>query len=456
MNVADKPLQKDYRINSAAELTASQYLNLLQKKQISALEYVSACLDRIEALNGELYAFEHFNRERSESKATEIDQALASGADLGTMPGVPSGVKDIINVYDFPCARGTPILKDYMPGNDARVVDSFRRHGSIIVGKTVTAEFAVHHPGPTMNPYDDRRTPGTSSSGSAVAVATRMVPVSLATQTAGSIVRPASYCGVYGFKPSFGLIPRTGVLKTTDTLDTVGLMSRSVADLRLCFEASRVRGHNYPVSEKALNDPARNALGGRPWRVGIVEGPKTDQENPFLQKKLSLLIDGLRQAGMTVVPFRLPAEFNEAHDVHQRIYCKALSYYFKEEWNWKQESFSATMREMMQAGSALSAEQYHRDTERQAMLGRLLETTMAGTVDVLIGLSTADEAPHGLDAQDLPDHNLIWTMCGNPVLSLPHLTGANGLPVGVKIVARKYADHLLLDFADAFEDVLRG
>lgn len=455
MNAAGQALPKDYRVNTAAELTASQYLNLLQKKQISALEYVSACLDRIEALNGQLHAFENFNRERAESKARQIDLALSNGTVTGMMPGVPSGVKDIINVYDFPCARGSPILKNYMPGNDARVVDSFRLNGSVIVGKTVTAEFAVHHPGPTMNPYDDRRTPGTSSSGSAVAVATRMVPVSLATQTAGSIVRPSSYCGVYGFKPSFGLIPRTGVLKTTDTLDTVGFIARSVADLRLCFEASRVRGHNYPVSERGLNDPARNQLGDRPWRVGIIEGPKTDQENPFLQKKLSLLLDGLRQAGMIVVPFQLPAQFNEAHDIHERIYCKALSYYFKEEWNWKQEWFSATMRDMMQSGLSLSAEQYHHDTDQQAKLGFLLENAMAGTVDVLIGLSTADEAPLGLDARDIPDHNLIWTMCGNPVLSLPYLASSSGLPVGVKVVTRKYADYLLLDFADAFEDVLR-
>lgn len=455
MNVASKSLRKDYRVNTAAELTASEYLNLWQKKRISALEYVSACLDRIEALNSQLYAFEVFDRGRAESKARQIDQALSNGAVTGVMPGVPSGVKDIINVYDFPCSRGSPILKNYMPGNDARVVDSFRLNGSVIVGKTVTAEFAVHHPGPTLNPHDDLRTPGTSSSGSAVAVATRMVPVSLATQTAGSIVRPSSYCGVYGFKPSFGLIPRTGVLKTTDTLDTVGFMARSIDDLRLCFEASRVRGHNYPVSERGLNDPARNQLGGRRWRVGIIEGPKTDQENPFLQKKLSLLLDGLRQAGMTVVPFHLPAQFNEAHDIHERIYCKALSYYFKEEWNWKQEWFSSTMRDMMQSGLLLSAEQYHHDTDQQARLGSLLENAMAGEVDVLIGLSTADEAPHGLDARDIPDHNLIWTMCGNPVLSMPYLVGPNGLPVGVKVVARKYADYMLLDFANAFEDVLR-
>ena len=432
--------------NTLAELTATEFVALLQNRQVTVSEYVRSCIGRIEQVDAKIHAWRSFDADRVLERARKIDAEPAGYANR-RMPGVPVGAKDIFNTYDYPTTMGSAIMDGYTPGNDARVVSNVRLDGGIVMGKTVTAEFAVHHPGPTLNPHDLTRSPGTSSSGSAVAVATRMIPVALASQTAGSIIRPASYCGVFGYKPSFGLIPRTGVLKTSDTLDTIGFMARSVADLRLLFEVCRVRGHNYPVSEKALNDASRQSVGRRPWRVGIVRGPKTDFETPAARAGLEAVTGKLAARGCDVFVYTLPPQFDAAHVMHDRIYRRALAYYFDLEWNADARLFSAIMREMIDGGRQIAPAQYQEDIAGQRDLSKLIDRE-SEKFDVLIGLSTAGEAPFGLDGKDLPDHCLIWTMCGLPTLSLPMLTGAGGLPIGVQIVARRFNDYLLLDFAD--------
>ena len=195
----------------------------------------------------------------------------ARGNMLG-IEGIPFGVKDIFNTREFPTQMGSPIWENFTPGNNARVVDSLLSEGGVVVGKTVTAEFAVHELNATLNPHDTTRTPGTSSSGSAAAVATGMVPFALATQTAGSIIRPASFCGVWGMKPSFGLIPRTGVLKTTDSLDTIGFVATHARSLRTVLDILRVRGPDYPFVYRNVDRLGTNPKPNREgWRVGFVK-----------------------------------------------------------------------------------------------------------------------------------------------------------------------------------------
>lgn len=436
-----------FTTNSLAELTASEFLPLLQSRQVTVAQYVQACIDRIEQHEPTVRAWRTFDAAHVMDRVRKLEELRAGGREFRRMTGVPVGVKDIFNTYDYPTTMGSAIMDGYTPGNDARVVSNVRLEDGLVMGKTVTAEFAVHHPGPTLNPHDLARSPGTSSSGSAVAVAMRMVPVALASQTAGSIIRPASYCGVFGYKPSFGLVPRTGVLKTTDTLDTIGFMARSVADLRLMFEICRVRGHNYPISEKALNDGVRQTAGDRRWRVGVVHGPKTQFETPEARAGLNAVVAKLAAAGCETFDYSLLAIFDEAHEIHERIYRRALAYYFDLEWNADVNLFSETMQQMIEGGRAVAPTQYQSDVAKQRELSKLIDWE-SKKFDVLIGLSTAGEAPLGLDGKDLPDHCLIWTMCGMPVLSLPMLTGKNGLPVGVQIVARRFNDYLLLDFAE--------
>jgi Asp-tRNA(Asn)/Glu-tRNA(Gln) amidotransferase A subunit family amidase len=252
---------------------------------------------------------------------------------------------------------------------------------------------------------------------------------------------------VFGYKPSFGLVPRTAMLKTTDTLDTVGFIARSVADLRLMFEACRVRGHNYPIAESALANASRQTTGGRRWRVGLVQGPKTSYESKAVRGGVERFAARLSAAGCDVFEYRLPHAFDEAHDIHERIYRRAVAYYFKIEWESNAALFSPVMRDMIRSGGTIAPGQYQADLRRQSELARLFDEESA-KFDVLVGVSTADEAPVGLEAPDLPDHCLIWTMVGAPSLSLPLLSGTTGLPVGVQVVSRKYSDYKLLDFAD--------
>lgn len=438
------------RSNTLADLSASEYLARFRAGEVSAIEYARACADRIEQFDGQIRAFHHWDRTRFEERAARIDREWAAGNRSLSIPGVPVGIKDVINTYDFPTGMGSKILDHYTPGNDARVVSNIRLEGGVIPGKTVTAEFAVHHPGATVNPYDPTRTPGTSSSGSAAAVATRMVPLALGTQTGGSIIRPASYCGVIGWKPSFGLLPRTAMLKTTDTLDTVGVLGRAVDDVALLFEVCRVRGHNYPVSDAALTDAARQApASGGKWRLGLLKGTMSHLEKPAVKASLSQLVSRLQGAGIEIISYELPTGFEVAHDIHERTYRRALAYYFKLEWAQKPEMFSPVLGEMIRDGlENISSEDYHRNIRIQAELALKFDADLAERkIDAVICPATADEAPIGLDAPDIPDHCLIFTMVGASAMTLPLLSGTTGLPVGLQVAARKYCDYKLIEIA---------
>lgn len=438
--------------NSLARLTATEYLNLLRSGEVSVLDYVTACADQIDLAEPQVHAWTWYDRDRMIAAVRGLDarvnQLRRDGLAIKDVAmGVPLAVKDIFNTADMPTGHGSDIFADYNPGNDARVVTSLLRAGAIAAGKTVTAEFAVHAPGKTHNPIDLRRSCGTSSSGSAAAVAACMAPIALGSQTAGSTIRPASYCGVYGFKPSFGLLPRTAMLKTTDTLDTVGLLARSVPDIRLMFDLCRVWGPNYPVVDREMSDPARLAKGAGPWRVGVVQGPKSHLESEAVKQRMAQVVAKLEAAGCIVEPFRLPKDFDHAHDVHETIYRRALAYYFRMEWAKARDRFSPVLADMIDAGLSIPVEDYHAATREQHRLAVLMEQEL-GRFDVVICPSTADEAPLGLDAADIPDHNLIWTMCHLPSLGLPALSGTTGLPVGLQIASRRFNDYIVLQFAD--------
>lgn len=448
--------------NSIARLTASEFLDLLRRDEITVLEYTQACADVIDRLESDLLAWTWYRRGDFEEKARQVDAALRAfrrnGGAVGTLPGamtgVPVGVKDIYNTADMPTCHGSTIFADYRPGNDARIVTNLRREGSIVAGKTVTAEFAVHEPGKTRNPYDLRRSCGTSSSGSAAAVATAMVPVSLASQTAGSTIRPASYCGVYGFKPSYGLFPRTAMLKTTDTLDSVGFMARSLPDLRLLFEVMRVRGLNYPIVDAAFADPERLSIGNRPWRVGVLEGPKSHLESIAVKDGVRRIARKLADQGCEVIPMRLPVEFESAHDVHETIYRRSLAYYFRMEWASHSDHFSAQLAAMFGGGEKITADEYHAALAAQARLAQQFDQWMS-QADVVICPSTADEAPIGLDTPDIPDHCLLFTLCYAPALSMPVLSGTSGMPVGLQIACRRFNDYILMEFTNFLASISR-
>ncbi len=434
------------KASSLSHRTATELIPLLQKREISATELTRACLDSIDSNEALIHAWTWLQPEQALQQAAAADSKLAAGRG-GKLCGIPVGIKDIFNTSDMPTQMGSPIWKDFTPGNDARVVYYLRMADAVILGKTVTAEFAVHAPGPTCNPHHIDYIPGTSSSGSAAATAAHMVPLALGTQTAGSIIRPASYCGVYGFKPSFGLIPRTGMLKTTDSLDSVGMFGRSVDDLALLFETIRVHGIDFPISNTVLNDPARQQKGQRPWRIGLLRGPKWDNAESYAQQALQEFGRRLAStADIEIGNVTLPASFDGAHAIHTTIYDRALAYYFKEEFV-AQTLVSPIMYDIVQRGNRVGLGEYDEALKAQTALAHQLDAIMAQHYDIIVDLSTGGEALKGLDSSDRPDNCLIWTLCGVPTMNLPAFIGPTGLPFGAQIYARRYNDYLLLDFA---------
>ncbi len=403
--------------------------------RLAPREATESCLERIESCEEAVGAWEHLDGDRAISEAEQAHQ--------GPLHGVPAGIKDIFNTRDMPTTMGSPAWATFTPGNDARVVHYARQAGAVVLGKTVTAEFAVHTPGKTRNPHDLSRSPGTSSSGSAAAVACGMVPWALGSQTAGSIVRPASYVGVYGFKPSYGSIARIGMLKTTDTLDQVGFFTRSVRDLAPVFDALRVRGLDYPLVNATLDRHERVDFGRRHPRIGLVADaldvwPLASEE---ARAALHRFADDLRSAGADVVE-AAPPGLSDAHAVHEVIYDRCIAYYFDREAR-EGTLVSDVIREMWAKGSEIGVDEYRAAVARQTEMQREF-AVFAAEYDALLTLSTAGPAPL-FGEPDVKDSALIWSLTGSPVVSAPVFRSETSLPFGAQFVAARFRDYDLLE-----------
>ncbi|MEM6883892.1 MAG: amidase [Verrucomicrobiota bacterium] len=429
------------------DFTATQLVEAYRKHELSPLEVANALVEHTESMENEIEAWAHWDPEISRARAGGLaaDQQENSNASLY---GVPIGVKDVFNTKDFPTEMGSLIWKGFHAGNDARIVFNLLYDGGFTFGKTTTSEFAVHHPTKTRNPHDLERTPGTSSAGSAAAVACGMVPVALGTQTGGSITRPASYCGVYGYKPTFGLIPRTGVLKTTDTLDTIGWFARSVEDIELLFESARVKGLDYPV----VNEKVQPRSLPENARVGIYRGPLWQGADSSATQAFEEAVEKIqKQTKWEFEEFNVP-DFESIYKDHELIYCKALSYYFKAEVRSAKVQISDVLNDMLDRGDMIAPDEYIGAIERQSKRTREMDKLF--TFDFGLTLSAYGEAPVGLDAPDIPDSCKVWTYLGMPALNIPALKGAAGKPVGLQIIGRKYSDYDVLKAGQMIADRL--
>ncbi len=432
-------------------LTASESASAIRTGKLRATELAEAYIHRIKTLEPNVRAWQAFDPDILRTQAWLVDKAIAEGKEIGPLAGVPIGIKDVFNTADYPTEMGSSAWNGFMPGNDARAVFDLRGAGALIAGKTVTAEFAIHSPGPTTNPYDKTRTPGTSSSGSAAAVATRMVPLALGTQTAGSTIRPASYCGVYGMKPSFGLIPRTGILKTTDTLDHVSFFSLSVTDLRLMLDTLRVKGQNYPFVKRELENPDLQRRPDKPWRVGLARTHTWELAADYTHDAIEAFAQSLRRAGHSIVELSLPDVLAESHDVHATLYDRSIAYYFKEEYANSREHLSPSVIDMIERGQAIGLHQFEAALQRQSEVETAVQSLFEGC-DIVLSHATAGIALPGLDSREPNDPSLIWTLGRTPAISLPVATGPHGMPLGLQVVGQRYRDYRLLQFcADLVE-----
>lgn len=363
------------------------------------------------------------------------------------LEGMPIGVKDVFNTNDYPTQMGSVLWKNFEAGNDARIVSNIIYNGGIMAGKTVTAEFAVHALNDTLNPYDIEKTPGTSSSGSAVAVALGVVPVALATQTAGSIIRPASFCGVYGYKPSFGLIPRTGVLKTTDSLDTIGFITSNIDNVKLMLDVIRVDGLDYPFVYKAFSDKARQFKSNRKWKLGFAKTYTWNNADKNVQEAIINWVANLsKDEDIEIDEIDINCIINGAHDIHSIIYDKSLSYYFQNEHNHK-DNVSIIMNAMIEHGEKISPKEYFEALELQNEMCNKMDNFMLD-YDAIISLSTASVAPDR-NFIEKPDPSLIWNLVHLCSINIPQFHNyEQNLPFGVQMSGRRYNDLLFLSLLD--------
>lgn len=431
---------------SFLKLSIKELLNGYNEGWLRLEDVTELCVAQVNAHNQTFHAFEKFDAEILRTQTRNLSERLATGGSLRELEGIPVGIKDIFNTVEFETEMGSPLWKGFTPGNDARAVFNLKREGAIVPGKTVTAEFAVHSLlGKSINPHSPDRTPGTSSSGSAVAIATGMVPAALGSQTAGSIIRPASYCGVYGCKPSFGLIPRTGVLKTTDTLDNLGFFVSRCEDLNRMFDSLRLHGADYPMIDRLLGDTDRQSKAPeRPWRVAFLKTHTWDSAHGYARDSLVQWVDSIANCdGIEVIEVELPEEFEKAHEIHEVIYNKCLAYYFEREFK-EHTLVSETMIDLIECGLRITPAEYQTALAEQESLVSKMDHLLE-SYDVTVSFSTAGEAP--LIGEEEPlDPSLIWTLVYMPTVNAPIFTGPAGLPFGAQIGARRYNDKLLFSF----------
>ncbi|KZB71719.1 amidase [Thalassospira sp. MCCC 1A01148] len=420
---------------------------------VTPTDVAKAFAERIGNVNHAVQAWVGFDEAKMYSAARASEVHLVSGQPMRLLEGIPVGVKDIFNTIDFPTEMGSPQWKDFTPGNDSRMVFNLKRSGACVAGKTVTAEFAVHELNETLNPHDSKLTPGTSSSGSAAAVATGMVPIALGSQTAASIIRPASFCGVYGMKPSYGVMPRTGVLKTTDTLDTIGFFVRHMEDMERTFNALRVHGEDYPFINSILENPAKQKINpDGPWKIGFVKTHTWDFAEPYAKAAITDWVEELKSTSndLVVEDVSLPVMMNKSHEVHETLYNKCLAYYFQSEFDSK-DQMSETMYRLIEKGLEVTPAQYKGALAEQTRMIDEMDGFMAN-YDALICLSTAGAAPQRGEVENR-DPGLMWTLTHMPAVNLPVFADSRGMPFGAQIVARKYRDIGLIRFLQSLRSL---
>lgn len=426
-----------------SELSAVEAAAAIRAGECTSEELVRACLNHTESIEETVGAWEYLEPELALKQARDADLQRRSGASLGPLHGVPVGVKDIFDTGDMPTEDGTVLHRGRTPAFDATVVARLREAGAIIMGKTVTTEMAVYAPGKTTNPHDPARTPGGSSSGSAAAVAAQMVPLAIGTQTNGSVIRPASYCGVYGYKPSHGLISRYRVLQQSRVLDHVGVFGRTVGDIALIAE--QLMG--YDERDPDLRPRARPDLVGIaaeeppiPPHFAFVKTPSWDQADEDVKGGFSELIGFL---DAKVEELDLTDLLQNAVDWHRTIMEADLAKSFRREYERGREHLSPILCEMIERGRRCLATDYNLALEQIPALNAALDEILVEH-DAIITPATTGEAPVGLQSTGSPVFCTPWTLCGMPTISLPILQGSHGMPVGVQLVGAKGDDARLL------------
>lgn len=412
---------------------------------LDAEKVVARCLERIAAREEAVQAWAWLDAEYALERARARDEQRRTGRPVGALHGMPVALKDIIDTRGVPTANGTSLDAGRVPSEDAWIVRRLEAEGAIVLGKTVTAELAYKHPGKTRHPANTDHSPGGSSSGSAAAVADGMVPLAVGTQTGGSVIRPAAYCGTVGYKPTFGAIPRSGILSQSPSLDTVGVFATDVEGVAMLAE--QLFGHDArdPASRPSpfprLLETARQAPPVVPT-LAFVQTPFWSRADDDTRQAFDEIVAAL---GEHVFEAPLPPRFAEAADVRTRINLAEMSRHFHA-WSARDEGgLSETMREALSAGRSISAHDYLAALDWPGVLNAGLEALFE-RCDAILTPAATGTAPRldGPDGTGDPIFNGLWTLCGTPAITLPLLEGSDGLPMGLQLVGRRGDDARLL------------
>lgn len=413
------------------ELLAWEAVELLASRDLSATDLMRACLDQALERDPKVHAFAHLDPDLAMAQARALDE----GPIRGPLHGLPLGVKDFYDTADMPATYGSSIYAGYRPKADAASVALCREAGALVMGKTVTTEFAYFQPGPTRNPRNLAHTPGGSSSGSAAAVADHMLPLALGTQTAGSIIRPAAYCGIVGYKPTVGRISKAGVKSISETLDTVGGFGRCVRDVSL-------------LGAVLTGDSRLNQLApvGSP-RIGICRTPEWSQTEPDGKRAFDQAVSAVSAAAASVADVDLPTDLPDLVALQKAVMAfemaRALSY---ERISYR-EHLSDQLLALLDGGLAISGAEHSKNLASTASAKHSVDS-LFDRFDVLIAPSATGEAPAGIGATGDPVFCRSWTLLGLPCIHLPVNHGKTGLPTGVQLVGRFGDDYRLLAIAE--------
>jgi Asp-tRNA(Asn)/Glu-tRNA(Gln) amidotransferase A subunit family amidase len=424
-------------------LSAVDAAQAIRDGVISAEQLMRACLARVDAVDSEVQAWAHLDAPYALERARARDEARSRGEAAGPLHGVPVGIKDIIDTADMPTEDGTVLHAGRLPVADAALVHALRAAGAVIMGKTVTTELATYAPGKTRNPHNPAHTPGGSSSGSAAAVAAGMVPIAVGSQTNGSVIRPAAFCGVYGFKPTHGLIPRSGVLKQSRALDQIGVFARTLDDIALVSEQIMFAHEADPDTRPRARPPLLATLREAPPlppSIAFVKTPVWERAAAETREAFAELVAHL---GERVTEVELPDSASRAWDWQRTVMEAEMAANYDAEWERGRERLSASLRGQLERGRAIPALDYQKALARIPLVNEAL-TEIFSSYDAILTPSAPGTAPHGLDATGDPAFCTLWTFCGMPALNLPLMTGGNGLPLGVQLVGPRMGDARLL------------
>jgi len=428
---------------SLSALTLTEAAEDIREGRITSAELVDACLKRIEEFDSKVRAWAFLDRDHAMQQAEAADLYRKQGKAPGALHGVPVGIKDIFDTGDMPTELGSPLWAGRMPRRDAAVVARLRAAGAVIMGKTVTTEYAYLHPGKTTNPHDVGRTPGGSSSGSAAAVAAHMVPGAIGSQTNGSVIRPAAFCGVVGFKPTHGLIPRSGALLLSRTLDHVGVFSRTVEDAALLAETLVGFDEEDPDTRPIARPPLAAVAASEPPltpRLAFVRSPAWEYALPVAREALAELVEVL---GDVVSEVELGASFASVVEMHRRIMEVEMAHNLRRDLERGGDRLSADLRLQIERGRARAAVDYVAAVAGIPSLNAALDPTF-DEFDAIVTPAAPGEAPRGLESTGNPIFCTLWTYLGTPAVTLPLLWAPTGMPLGVQLVGRRGGDARLL------------